>query len=185
MDAHPGAASCVNSSYRGFFLAVRGVEHVALRPSVVPLCHSLAASLICAPALVKLEVTSDDSRVNADTSVSFGLLVTELVINVLKACIPGRSVGDDGVGMGVSARCPVWSRASSRPWPTTSTGPTWSRIQTPERWSRLSTTAPTLPLHRRLSDTRRGRGAILSARCSTSRTERTGWADVVCCCIAA
>lgn len=94
------AASCVNSSYRGFFLAVRGVEHVALRPSVVPLCHSLAASLICAPALVKLEVTSDDSRVNADTSVSFGLLVTELVINVLQACIPGRSVGDDGVGMG-------------------------------------------------------------------------------------
>lgn len=89
------AASCVNSSYRGFFLAVRGVEQVALRPSVVPLCHSLAASMICAPALVKLEVTSDDSRVNADTSVSFGLLVTELVINVLKACIPGWTIRND------------------------------------------------------------------------------------------
>ncbi|MGU9982366.1 sensor histidine kinase [Phreatobacter sp. HK31-P] len=99
-------------------LAISGVEQVALRPYFAQLCHSLAASMIYDPERVKLEVTSDDSLVDADTSVSLGLLVTELVINALKHAFPdGRagtievdyqsgatdwklSVGDDGVGMG-------------------------------------------------------------------------------------
>lgn len=62
-------------------------------------------------------MTTDDSVTTADTSVSLGLVVTELVINALKHAFPddraGRivvdyrsrgadwtlSVGDDGVGM--------------------------------------------------------------------------------------
>lgn len=105
-------------------LAISGVEQVALRPYFVQLCHSLAASMIYDPALVKLEVRSDDISVNADTSVSLGLLVTELVINALKHAFPdGRSgtievdyqsgptdwklsVADDGVGMGGASPVP-------------------------------------------------------------------------------
>jgi two-component sensor histidine kinase len=99
-------------------LAISGIEQVALRPYFAQLCNSLAASMIFDPDLVRLEVTSDDRWVNADISVSLGLLVTELVINALKHAFPdGRagkievdyqsggpdwklSVGDDGVGMG-------------------------------------------------------------------------------------
>jgi len=66
---------------------------------------------------VSLDVTADDSVTSADTSVSLGLIVTELVINSLKHAFPDErsgkihvdyisrgpnwtlSVGDDGVGM--------------------------------------------------------------------------------------
>jgi two-component sensor histidine kinase len=66
---------------------------------------------------LSLQVDCDDSSVNADVSVSLGLIVTELVINSLKHAFPGGrqgsimvsyqghgpnwtlSVADDGVGM--------------------------------------------------------------------------------------
>jgi two-component sensor histidine kinase len=105
-------------------LAISGVEEVALKPYFAQLCHSLAASMIYDPDLVQLEVASDDCSVNDDTSVSLGLLVTELVINALKHAFPdgragkidvgyradGRdwtlSVGDNGVGMGDASPAP-------------------------------------------------------------------------------
>jgi two-component sensor histidine kinase len=101
-------------------LAITGDERVALRPYFKQLCDSLGASMIYDPESLVLSVRSDESAVNADTSVSLGLLVTELVINALKHAFPGEragainvdysaqgadwtlSVRDDGVGMGDS-----------------------------------------------------------------------------------
>jgi two-component sensor histidine kinase len=71
------------------------------------------------PKQLSLEVTGDDSVMNADASVSLGLITTELVINALKHAFPGHrngkiivdyqsegaawtlSVGDNGIGMPV------------------------------------------------------------------------------------
>lgn len=98
-------------------LAVSSVDRVSLRPYLTQLCESIGASMIHDHEQITLEVTSDGSRVNADVSVSLGLVVTELVINALKHAFPeGRkgkiavdygskgaewtlSVADDGVGM--------------------------------------------------------------------------------------
>lgn len=98
-------------------LAQSSVGEVTLRPYLVQLCASLAASMIEDPARVSLSVSVDDSVVASAKSISIGLIVTELVINALKHAFPdGRngniivsyqargedwslSVGDDGIGM--------------------------------------------------------------------------------------
>jgi len=81
------------------------------------LCHSLSASMIHDAAQLSIEVRADHALVDADTSISIGLIVTELVINSLKHAFPegrkGRidvaysvhgpnwtlTVSDNGVGM--------------------------------------------------------------------------------------
>jgi two-component sensor histidine kinase len=98
-------------------LAVSSTDRVSLRPYLTQLCESIGASMIHDPGQIKLEVKADESRVNAEVSISLGLVVTELVINALKRAFPeGRigkimvdydgqgaawtlSVADDGVGM--------------------------------------------------------------------------------------
>jgi hypothetical protein len=55
------------------------------------LCQSLGASMIHDPEQLSLEGKVDGSSVSADTSVSLGLIVTELVINALKHAFPGDS----------------------------------------------------------------------------------------------
>lgn len=98
-------------------LAVSSADRVDLRPYLTQLCESIGASLIHDPGKVSIEVKGDESRVDADVSVSLGLIVTELVINALKHAFPegrkGRitvtyggegadwalSVTDDGIGM--------------------------------------------------------------------------------------
>ncbi len=90
---------------------------VELRPYFTQLCQSLGASMIRDHDKMTITVTADQSSVDADVSVSLGLIVTELVINALKHAFPGKaegkivvdyrahgpnwtlSVGDDGVGM--------------------------------------------------------------------------------------
>ena len=91
--------------------------NVELRSYFTQLCESLGASMIADESRFSISVTVDDSVVEADVSVSLGLIVTELVINALKHAFidqqTGRiaidyrstgsdwtlSVADDGVGM--------------------------------------------------------------------------------------
>jgi two-component sensor histidine kinase len=109
-------------------LATTGEGSIALRPYFTQLCASISASMIADPDRLSIAVEVDDSQVASDISVSFGLIVTELVINALKhafpndrkgmirvtyctiarpADAPGEAgwmleVSDDGVGMGAS-----------------------------------------------------------------------------------
>ena len=99
-------------------LAATSADKVALRPYFTDLCSSIAASMVGNPDRLRLTATVDDSVVNADTSVSLGLIVTELVINALKHAFAGDdpagtikveyvsrsqawspTVSDDGIGM--------------------------------------------------------------------------------------
>ncbi len=97
---------------------------VPLKAYLTLLCESLSASMIADDDRLTITVDVDDSSVEADISVSLGLIVTELVINALKHAFPdqlkGRiavsyasegvdwtlSVADDGIGMPVGRSAP-------------------------------------------------------------------------------
>jgi two-component system, sensor histidine kinase PdtaS len=113
-DAHNRVMSVASLQQH---LARSGLGEVALGTYFDQLCESIGASMIRDHEQLQLVVTADDSRVAADVSISFGLIVTELVINSLKHAFPGGrpgkisvgyvsqgpnwtlSVADDGVGM--------------------------------------------------------------------------------------
>lgn len=112
-DAHHRVMSIATLQQQ---LAASRLGDVELRGYFTQLCESLGASMIHDHDQIAIAVTADRSSVNADVSVSLGLIVTELVINALKHAFPGErsgkilvdyhahgpdwtlSVSDDGVG---------------------------------------------------------------------------------------
>ncbi|MFC3075028.1 sensor histidine kinase [Shinella pollutisoli] len=98
-------------------LSMSSAGNVELHTYFTQLCESLGASMIADDGRLSISVNVDDSVVEADVSISLGLIVIELVINALKHAFPGQhpgtividycstgsdwtlSVTDDGIGM--------------------------------------------------------------------------------------
>lgn len=113
-DAHSRVMSVAALQHQ---LAASNVGEVELRSYFTELCESIGASMIHNRQKLTLDVVADAGAAPAETSVSLGLVVTELVINALKHAFPdGRSghivvrykvagadwtlsVSDDGMGM--------------------------------------------------------------------------------------
>jgi two-component sensor histidine kinase len=92
-------------------LAASRLGDVALNAYFNALCKSIGASMIHDHSQISLAVSTDDSSVSADVSVSLGLIVTELVINALKHAFPGLRHGKIVVGYQSSG--PDWSLSVS------------------------------------------------------------------------
>lgn len=102
-------------------LAASRIGAVELAPYFIQICRSVGASMIHDPEQLRLDVDCDQASVPAETSVSLGLIITELVINSLKHAFPGGrkgritvsyrvkgsnwtlAIADDGVGMPTDA----------------------------------------------------------------------------------
>lgn len=99
-------------------LAASAGHRVAVLPYLRDLCASISAAIIYDSKRLSLSASGDDSVIDADRSVSLGLIVTELTINAIKHAFPGEdptgaievdyrasgdgwrlTVTDNGVGM--------------------------------------------------------------------------------------
>lgn len=89
-DAHNRVMSLASLQKQ---LSATGEDEVRLDDYFARLCDSLCASMVHDGSKVSIISIVDDSRVEADRSISLGLIVTELVINALKHAFPGDETG--------------------------------------------------------------------------------------------
>ena len=88
-------------------LAAARIGPVELRPYFVQLCRSLGASMIRDHNRQSITATIDNTCVDADVSVSLGLIITELVINALKHAFEDGA--DDRIFVDYESRGPNWT----------------------------------------------------------------------------
>ena len=88
-------------------LAASRLGEVVLRDYFTELCASIGASMINDHDQLTLTASVDDSATKADTSVSLGLIVTELVINALKHAFPRHRKGH--IQVDYRADGPAWT----------------------------------------------------------------------------
>lgn len=93
-------------------LATSSLGEVEMRDYLTKLCESIAALMIASPDLT-LKVIADDSMVPADTSVSLGLIVTELTINALKHGYPAAGRARSSSASPRRARTGAWPCATT------------------------------------------------------------------------
>ena len=67
---------------------------VAVRPYLTDLSASIGAAMIRDQDRIRIIVDADDHEVGAETSLSLGLIATELLINALKHAFPKRMRGE-------------------------------------------------------------------------------------------
>ena len=136
-DAHSRVMS-IAAVQRQLSMATLG--EVAIRPYFVQLCNSLGASMIRDRTRVSIEVSADDGSTSADTSISLGLIVTELVINALKHAFPDQRHGTIKVTIGARAPAGPYRSATTasacptiRPLPSRALAPALSK-RSPVSW---------------------------------------------------
>lgn len=104
VDAHQRVMSVAALQQQ---LATSRAGEVELRPYFNALCQSIGASMIRDHDQLSLNVDADGSVTSPDTSVSLGLIVTELVINALKHAFPDNRNGK--ISVGYHSRGPNWT----------------------------------------------------------------------------
>ena len=73
-------------------------ERIEIGPYLTKLCASLAASMVGDRRPISIEVKATSGSATSSEAVSFGLIVTELVINALKHGFPAGAEGEILVG---------------------------------------------------------------------------------------
>ena len=82
-------------------------EDVPVEAYLNGLCKSLARSMIGDRKPIRIEVLAGEGSVSSDTAISFGLIVTELVINAIKYAFPDDRKGV--ITVSYKAEATAWS----------------------------------------------------------------------------